>query len=232
MSLPRHFHLQTATILLLIINSLLMLTACGDESGIDGPVEMQLWDIVTYEGSPSGDNGSVFTFRQVDDTPLITLTSDKTLEETEAGTRLMIRYIPDNGKAYTSGPVRLLAASRINQGPAATEWKDDYANWNRDSVWIYSAWRSGTHINFHLRLTYSSDPRIFTLALDPATRETEMPEFYLVHLMKEPTDYHDRAYFASFDIAEIWNLPTARGVRIHVADTNLNKDLFTFYKAN
>ena len=229
--MPHLRHLRHATPIL-IATSMLMLTACADDNGIDGPVRMQLWDIVTYEGPASGSKGSVFTFRQVDDTPLVTLTADETIEETEAGTRIMIRYIPENGEAYRSDHIHLLTASRINQGPATTEWKSDYDNWNRDSVWVYSAWRSGTYINFHLRLTYSNEPRIFTLALDPATRESEMPEFYLVHRMKEPVDYHDRAYFASFDIAEVWNLPSARGVKIHLADTNLHKDIFTFYKSN
>ncbi len=209
-----------------------LLTACSDEEGVDGPVEMQLWDIVTYEGSGTSSRGSVFTFRQVDDTPLITLTSPLTLTDVDAGTRMMISYIPESGKAYTDGPIKLLSAAKINCGEAKTEWKEEYKDWNRDKVYLYSAWRSGTYINFHLRLTYSTDPRIFTLVLDPATRESEMPEFYLVHIMAEPTDYHDRAYFASFDIAEIWNLPTARGVIVHVADTNLNKDTLTFYKNN
>ncbi len=99
-------------------------------------------------------------------------------------------------------------------------------------MFLYSAWRTGTYINFHLRLTYSNDPRIFNLVLDPATRESETPEFYLVHIMAEETDYHDRAYFASFDIGEIWNAPGIKGVKIHIADTNLNKDVFTFYKNN
>ncbi len=36
---------------------------------------MQLWDLVTYEGCTDGGDGSRFTFRQVDDSPLITLIS-------------------------------------------------------------------------------------------------------------------------------------------------------------
>lgn len=209
-----------------------ILVACSDEEGVNGPVAAQLWDIVTYEGPASGNSGSTFTFRQVDDSPLVTLTSDKQLEDAESGTRMMIRYIPESGEAYTDSRINLLSAARINNGPAETEWKKDYDDWNRDKVYIYSAWRSGTYINFHLRLTYSAEPRIFALVLDPATRDSAMPEFYLVHIMAKPTDYHDRAYFASYDIAEIWNDPATSGVKIHVADTNLNKDIFTFYKKN
>lgn len=216
----------------LLIIPFLLFQSCSDDDGIDGPVEMQLWDIVTYEGNGDGQAGSVFTFRQVDDSPLITLTSPKRLADAEPGTRMMITYVPDSGEAYTSGSINLLSASRINSETAKTEWKDEYNDWDRDKVYLYSAWRSGTYINFHLRLTYSTEPRIFALVLDPATKDSEMPEFYLVHIMDEPTDYHDRVYFASFDVAGTWNEETTKGIRIHVADTNLNKDIFTFYKNN
>lgn len=76
------------------------LTSCNNDDGIDGPVEMQLWDIVTYEGKENDGQGSVFTLRQVDDSPLVTLTSNLGLQDLEAPTRLMIRYIPEGGQAY------------------------------------------------------------------------------------------------------------------------------------
>lgn len=208
------------------------LSSCRDDDGVDGPVSMQLWDIVTYEGRNSNNSGSVFTFRQVDDSPLVTLTSDITLKEIEQGQRLMIRYIPENGKAYTSDRISLLSAAKINDGKAETEWKSDYDIWNRDKVYLYSTWRTGSYINFHLRLTYSKEPRMFNIVLDPKTMDTETPEFYLVHIMAQETDNHDRAYYASFDIDEIWNAPTTKAVKIHVANTNLDKEIFTFQKAN
>ena len=86
---------------------------------------MQLWDLVTYEGCTDGGDGSRFTFRQVDDSPLITLISPTLLPaETTAGTRMIIRYIPESGEAYTSSNITLLSAARINQSPVATEWKE------------------------------------------------------------------------------------------------------------
>lgn len=208
------------------------LTSCSDDEGVDGPVDMQLWDIVTYEGAQSAGSGSVFTFRQVDDSPLVTLTSDRALKEVDKGTRMVIRYVPESGKPYVSGNINLISAARINQGPAEKEWKDEYSKWDRDKVFLYSAWRTGSYVNFYLRLTYSTEPRVFALVLDPATAESEIPEFYLVHIMSEPTDYHDRAYFASFDIGEIWARDGVSAVKIHVANTNLDKDIFTFRKAN
>lgn len=217
---------------LLAVALSLITASCSDDDGIDGPVDMQLWDIVTYEGSGTDGKGSVFTLRQVDDSPLVTLTSTAGIREIDPQTRLMIRYIPENGKAYTSGPVRLLGASKINNGTAETEWKEEYDGWNRDKVFLYSVWRTGSYMNFHVRLTYSTDARIFKLVADPSTLDTEYPDLYLVHIMAEVTDYHDRAYFASFDIEDVWNSPKTRGVRIHLANTNLDKDIFTFHKTN
>lgn len=225
-----HISLAFRLILLMVIP--LAFGSCADEDGVDGPVDMALWDIVTYTG-PAAGGGSVFEFRQVDDSPLVTLTSTRTVpSELEPGARVMICYIPENGKAYTSGPIDLRSVARVNSAAAELEWKSDYDAWNRDKVYVYSAWRSGNYINFHLRLTYSTEPRIFSLVLDPSTADSDMPELYLVHIMAQETDNHDRAYFASFDIESVWSRPEVKGVRIHVADTNLTKDIFTFSKAD
>lgn len=219
------------SLLALALIMLALTCSCSDETGFKGPVEMQLWDIVTYEGSTDGGDRSRFTFRQVDDSPLITLISPTLLPaETTAGTRMIIRYIPESGEAYTSGNITLLSAARINQSPVATEWKEEFDNWNRDKVYLYSVWRTGNHLNFHVRLTYDPEPRLFQLAADPATIGTEYPDIYLVHIMASPTDYHDRAYFASFDIAGVWNSPQTKGIRLHVANTNLDQQEFTFVK--
>lgn len=214
--------------------ALALCNSCSDDDeGVDGPVEMQFWDIVTYNGTTEGADLSTFTFRQVDDSPLISLVSPRLLpDEIEAGTRMVIRYIPESGHAYISGKIKLLSASRINQGPVATEWKDEFDNWNRDKVYLYSVWRTGSYLNFHVRLTYNTEPRLFQLAADPATLSSDFPDVYLIHVLAEPTDYHDRAYFASFDISQIWDSPDVKGIRLHVANTNLEQSKFTFVKNN
>ena len=211
---------------------IMALCSCSADQGVDRPVEMQLWDIVSYEGTANSEGGSIFSFRQVDDTPLITLTSGQTLSGPKAGERMMLRYIPESGKAYSSGPIKLINASKVNQGTVETEWKNEYDIWNRDRVYLYSVWRSGEYLNFHLRLTYDKEPRVFKIVTDPKTIGSEYPEIYLVHIMSAPTDYHDRGYFASFDIGPIWKRSEVKGVKVHIADTNLNKQLFTFEKKN
>ena len=218
-------------ILTIALALLALASSCTDETGVKGPVEVQLWDLVTYEGTTDGGDLSHFTFRQVDDSPLISLFAPTLLPaETPAGTRMIIRYIPESGEAYTSGNITLLSAARVNQSPVATEWKDEFDGWNRDKVYLYSVWRTGNYLNFHVRLTYDPEPRLFQLAADPATIGTEYPDVYLIHIMASPTDNHDRAYFASFDIAGIWDAPQTKGIRLHVANTNLDQQEFTFVK--
>ncbi len=209
----------------------LMFTSCG-EDGIDASVEMPLTEIATFEGN--GEGRAVFSFRKVDDTPLVVLTADTgiDIDPERVPARMLIRYIPENGNAYESGPVRLLSASLINSSAVETVWKDGYDRWDRDGVYLYSMWRSGTYLNMHIRLTYSTEPRVFCLAADPATLHTSVPDLYLVHIMENTADNHDRAYYASFDMASVWNRKDVTAVRIHVANTNLDKHIFTFEKTS
>lgn len=206
------------------------LGSCG-EDGVDGPVEMTCTDIVTYAGENAG--RATFTFRKADDSPLITLTAQGALgnDDIDPGTRLLISYIPQDNKAYESGPVTLLGGRTIPQSSVAMEWHDDYNDWGKNPVYVYSVWRSGIYLNFHVRLTYSPEPRIFCLAADPATVNSAWPDVYMVHVMAGDADNHDRAYYASFDISKLWAEPEVEGIRLHVANSNLDKQIFTFAKS-
>ncbi|MDE5725881.1 MAG: hypothetical protein K2I12_07735 [Duncaniella sp.] len=203
--------------------------ACREE-GLDSDVVMPLTDIVTYTGNRDGH--AEFTLIKVDDTPELLLTADAPLnvDSERVPGRMLITYIPESGRPYESGPIKLLGASLINFAPVRTEWRDEYDRWDADGVYLYSMWRSGTYVNLHVRLTYSTDPRLFCLVADPSTLEQPVPDLYLVHALQKPVDNHDRAYYASFDLSPVWNSPSVEGVRIHVANTNLDKHIFTFTK--
>lgn len=221
----RNFFLRFLPIV--IVASLLV--SCRDE-GVDGEVEIALMDIVTFTGNRDG--RAEFTFVKVDDTPEITLTGDCALdvEKDRIPGRMLIRYIPESGKAYESGPVTLLGASLINFSPVETEWRKEYDSWDHDGVYLYSIWRSASIVNIHVRLTYTAEPRLFKMAVDPATLDSSVPDIYLVHQLPDGTDSHDRAYYASFDLSPVWDRPRVTGVRIHLSNTNLDKHIFTFYK--
>ena len=205
----------------------LSLASCG-ESGVDGEVEMSCTDIVTFEGN-EGDN-AVFSFQKVDDSPLITLTSRRTLdyEGLEPGCRMLIRYNPPDNQAYTSGLITLLGAKVITQSALFTEWSADFDGWDNNPVYLYSAWRTGSYLNVHVRLTYSTEPRVFCLAANPETLDSPWVDVYLVHRLPCDTDSFERAYYASFDLSPVWERPEVEGIRLHVANSNLDKHIFTF----
>lgn len=222
MTLLRHINCLLTSVILSIT-----LASCG-EDGVDGQVDMTCTDIVTFEGNNGGT--AVFSFQKVDDTPLITLTAHRTINEDEipAGKRLLIYYNPPENQAYKSGEITLLGAKAITQSTVATEWSKDFADWDRDRVYLYSAWRSGKYLNIHVRLTYSTEPRIFCIAADPQTLDNEWPDVYLIHKLATETDSHDRAYYASFDLTPVWERQGVKGIRLHVANSNLDKHIFTF----
>lgn len=220
------------TLAKLLVSAVMVLTlgSCR-EDGVDGPVEMTCADIVTFAGNVGGH--ATFTFQKMDDSPEITLTAQSAIaaDGIDVGTRLLISYIPEDNKAYTSGPVTLLGGRVVTQSAVTTEWRDEYDAWDKDRVYVYSAWRTGRYINVHVRLTYSPEPRIFCLAVDPSTLGTAWPDVYLVHVIDGDVDNHDRAYYASFDIDAVWSRPGVEGVRLHIANSNLDKQIFTFPKS-
>lgn len=208
-----------------------ILTGCSiNDDTFDGVVEKTLWDIVTFDGNIDG--YARFSFRQVNDTPIVNLTAQGELHSDDLtdGQRLYIMYIPENGLPYTSGNITLRGASFINNGPVVEEPMDKMPDWARDGVYVYSMWRSGQYINLHCRLTYDTEPRIFRLTVDPETIGEEYPDLYVHHEMAAPVNNHDKGYYASWDMSAVWSLPSTRGVRVHVANTNLPVTTFSFDK--
>lgn len=219
------------TLTRVLITALLAFSlASCDEDGVDGPVEMTCTDMVTFVGNIN--DKATFTFQKMDDSPEITLTAQSAIntDRVTNGTRMLISYIPYDNKAYTSGPMTLLGARIVTQSPIVTEWREEYDNWDKDKVYAYSVWRTGSYINVHVRLTYSTEPRLFCLAVAPSTVESAWPDVYLVHTLNDKIDNHDRAYYASFDINEVWDRPYVEGIRLHIANSNLDKQIFTFAK--
>ena len=201
-------------------------TGCGHD-GVDGPVEMDFTEIVTFEGNRDG--RAVFTFCKVDDSPLITLTSSSPLvTDDEPGTRMLVNYTMPGNQPYTSGEITLRGWARITQSPVMTDNPDALKFWDLDPLWLYSVWRSGYYINLRVRLTYTAEPRVFGLVLDPATADSEYPTLYLAHIISTDVDYHDRDYYASFDISSVCSRSGVKGVRIYVNDTNIGRQIFTF----
>ena len=198
------------------------------EDGVDGPVEMTFTDMASFLGNGADGSGATFVVRQDGDSPEAILTCGVSLADAEPGTRMLIMYANADNLPYASGPVRLYGASRVTQGPLKPELDP---LWGTTPVYLLSAWRTGTWLNFRVRLPYSKEPRVFSLMADEATLSTEWPEVYLAHIMDpDEADGHDRGYYASFDISSLWLDEKVKGIVLHVNNSNLDKHIFTFAK--
>lgn len=215
--------------ILFIIVASILLVACSD----DGPYNEQiaLYDIVTFEGNSA--DGALFSFQRRDDSPLINLFAKGVNiggNNVKQYDRMLIGYYPELGQPYTSGNISLISVTPVNQDTLRIATKNELIGWDADAVFLNSMWRSGKYINMYLRVDHSTENRDFSLTMDEATRNEEYPHLYLVHnLLDAPNNFTRRAY-ASFDISPIWNSESCKGVIIHINDSNLKTETYTFSK--
>ena len=216
---------------LLMMFAALSLAGCVNDDNVDGEIIPVLTDIVTFEGNTDGH--SHFTLVRVDDLPPVSLSGDIELNSADlkAGQRVLMAYQPAEGQgAYQSGNITVRAVSLINNGNVEIWDRDRLEGWNDDPVYLYSIWRTGDYINLYCRLIYSTEPRRFALVASESSLETDIVNLYLVHDLPTPVNSHDRAYYASFNIADVWHRSSCKGVRVHVANSNLDKYSFDFLK--
>ena len=202
----------------------------SDEEGAGYYVNMPFTDIATYEGNTAPGGGATMTVCKDGDLPPATLycRNVSVPENIKPGTRMLIRYTNESNEPYTSGAATLLGAQTVTQGDVDLLMEP---TWDATRVYLLSVWRTGSYLNFRVRLPYSTEPRIFKLTADPATILSPRPQLYLAHdLAPAEADGHDREYYASFNMAAVWNLAGTEGVVLHVNNSNLDKQIFTFDK--
>lgn len=168
--------MSRALILISLTLSLLM-AGCRDEDGPD-VVTPAVTNIVTFTGN--NDIGATFSYIEIDDSPELLLQASVTLDTATAklGDRLLAHYIP---ASESGGEIGLRGVSRINGGRVTSEPISNYPQWDRDGVYLFSAWRTGSFINIHAMLPYDETPRQFKLVADRSTTSSSLPQVYLVH---------------------------------------------------
>lgn len=205
---------------LLVCATALGFSACGDNDGPDGPTGNSFLDIVTVASSDPA--GCTFTFRSLNDSPEITRTTTQFFQDVtiKAGTRILLNYIPESGKQFESGPVRVIGFTRC-LGPTVTTAKSSNpTEWSSSPVHLASMWRAGQWLNMQLVLKMTNSPRRFGLVLDPATADSSEPELHIVFTPDIGSTAMNQAAYASFDIAEIWNKPGVEAIRVFYVDFN------------
>ena len=185
-------------------------------------------DIVTFVSTTS--NSATFEMQQRDDSPVITYVARDLSVDTEycpSGTRLLLAYAPISGEPYKSGYIHVLGM----QGVYNAEVKQSAIphDWDADGIFMLEMWRSGNYINVSSVITSVDVPKRYDLLVDPATVDDEFPQLYVV-FENAKTNETERAYFASFDIKNLLDKSTCRGVVVNLKDTYQGNNQITFEK--
>ena len=157
--------LKTLPILLLTIFAF-ALSSCNDDNHKSLP-DGTMFDIVTLV--ENNDKGSVFEFRKDGDSPLITLTSERKLDEKEVkvGQRIMIAYVPLSGVSYVSGSIDLIAYRSVFNGNIVIDKVSDWKLTHEQRVTFIN--RSGNYINVSAEIYVQNEPKVYNLVLDEKT---------------------------------------------------------------
>jgi len=172
-------------------------------------------DIVTLDSST--ENGSVMSFRELNDSPVITLTTSTPLSKEQIGKRIVILYSPIGTLEHgVSGNINILDAAVTYGGGAAPldAVVDSLDNWKSDQVTLMQAYRSGKYLNLGMVLpTYTSLEK-FRCYIDITTLDSEYPEIHVVYKAKDGYDTVSSNFFGSYDISNIWNRPGVKGLKV------------------
>lgn len=206
---------------------LLLISGCDSSNPGDDGNFMAL-NLVTYQGTaPNG--VTTLTYRELDDSPLVTLTCDWTPDrELAPGTRLVIMYTTDTPNQ--SGHVTLRQAALTYGG--ALEWADNAPDMSTSgSVYMNALWRSGSYVNLDALMQYSSGARAVRLTVDKSTLESGCPVLYLtVDNPADQTAVFNCQTYSSWDVDTLWSRPDVTQLKIKLKDANRSINEVSFTK--
>ena len=197
---------------LILAAAALSLGSCNSDSE---PGQSQYVDIVTLDSSSEA--GSVLTYRVLDDSPLVTLTSTQAFSKDQIGKRIFIMYSTVNNVEHgVSSAVNILYAGSTLGGGAAPlpAVVDTLDNWYSEEIQFMQAYRSGKYLNLGMTLPTTTSPEKFECYLDVTTENNEYPELHLVYKAKSGFDVQSMNFFGSYDISKIWDRSTTKGIKL------------------
>lgn len=206
---------------LLCVLLMSVLSACRDEPERpeDGVAIYQ--NIATYTGDDNAGH-SQLQYQEVNDSPIVTLTLQGRLnqEQVKPGTRLMVTYTLPAGVAYgTSTNIEARSLNVIYNGEVKTDATALPSLEETEGIYVMTLYRSGSYLNLMAQLPASSGKREFELVADAATLGDEIPQLYLTTQAENEQGFN-RKTVASLNMAPVWELPSCKGVEVHVKNTN------------
>ena len=208
-----------------------MLAACTDSA--DGPSVAIYRNIVTFDGN--GPATANFSFREIDDSPLVTLGVRGSLndERIPAGTRLLMTYTLPDDKTYGEDcfDVSLRGLQMIYTDTIAPLPYSEIESLKK-TIRLTTIYRTGQFINLTASMPALSGRKCLRRA-DQATLDTDTVRAYLSTSVPEEKPSYNSTQTVSVDISPIWELPTLRAISVEVENTNNpNRTKFIFPKTN
>lgn len=225
--------MKIKTSILYLLTALLctgLMTSCkSNDDGVDW--SNVLYDICTL--TSSNPSGSTVTLRKDGDSPLVTLTFANQQVDTErvaVGERFLIAYIPESGTAYESGPALMYGYMPIYNGVITEGTKDSTDSWATMMQSLQAMWRTGEWINIQTICTYSNDrPARYELVVDKSTLSDDYPRAYLLYEADDDAKANTKEFYASFNIADVWELDHIKGLSVNIYSDGEHK-VITFQK--
>lgn len=194
--------------------------SCDDDDKIDPNTKNQYIDMVTYEGV--GIDGATFTFQQLNDSPVITLTSSQTMNtiDFKPQSRIVISYTTQSNEHYVSGPINITGAMNTIGGGDAPENGDATTtnNWASDPIDMYQLWRTGDYLNLYFAGALGDHDANVHFYLDESTIDDETPSLHLTYGPYVGITNQTYLFYASYDISEIWKKDTCKGLKVYYKD--------------
>lgn len=217
--------------LMLTVFAATYLTSCDDDEDVPVYPNDSFYDIVTFIGHSKGN--AVFELQKDGDSEPVRLTATGfSLDTTsiKVDTRLLLGYVPKSGIAYQTDEITVTGIGSIFNDKVRSVDMTTLPDWDKNEIYLFSLWRTGKYINLFCQLTYTVNNAAFGLLADEMTLDNEYPDLYLVYEMDSSPESYNKNFYASIDISDVWNRSTCRGVTIHLNNSNLGEDTFTFSK--
>ncbi len=200
---------------LILAAAALSLGSCNSDS--DSPSAGMYMDIVTLKSTDQ--QGSIMTYNQEDDSPLVTLSCSQAFSKEQVGKRIVVIYQPINGLAHgESGPVNVIQAGTVfgsgaEPVPAVVDTLDA---WYSDHITYLQAYRAGHYLNIAMRFDAnpSIPPKKFECYVDESTLESDYPELHIVYKGNNDINQQELSYMGSYDISSIWSNRKVCGIKL------------------
>lgn len=203
-------------------------TGCNDSNNDNQ--RLTFMDFMTL--TSSGSTGCVLEMYNPKTMSAVTLTSTSDLSNVKGlnvGDRVLVLYGFPEGREYgTSGPIDLYGLRLVTNG--MVQWGTDVAAIEAAQMQTQSAYITGIYLNYQGTGLFGQEPKNFRLVADEATRDSEMPDVYLIIDPETGSAQTWQAAVASFDVSDIWTNPRYSGFKLHINDSNTNFRTLTFQR--